>query len=381
MPSLYIHPRSPYYYVRIFDSYEPERKKKRKSFPSKIKVTEADWKNYFKAKEEGKKYKPNGNKETKELLQRLNTGLLERKIFAETGIKSKPSITLKAGLAEFLSVKSYNYSNKTIQLKQLAVRHLIEAAGDKAIADYNEHDYAKLLKYFKMKKFKPAGINIYTAHLSPIFNYFVERKYSEKNIIKVTAPPKGEPEPISFKEMQLILNYFKNKKTDDGERQYQLIYFLLLTGMRISSALQVSNDDIFYEEELLRIKNVKADRVFYFPLYPELYNFLKDEMKISGNEDEVYLLFPYAQNDSPKFFSKATRDLFKLKKIKRAYSFHNLRDTFTSWLANKDVDRGMIKLLLDHSSQKVTDEYYTRIEAKTLKRQFKKIRFRDYVNT
>ena len=101
---------------------------------------------------------------------------------------------------------------------------------------------------------------------SSILNFFITNKWAEKNIILIVKSTKTNTMPIPYAEMQKILKYYKIKNL----QQYHLVYFLLLTGMRPSSAVKISWENIFFDQGYLKVENVKGKKDYYFPLHNEL---------------------------------------------------------------------------------------------------------------
>lgn len=373
MAALFVRPDSPYYWIMYYDSQEPVPSNRKKRLSTKIEVTESDLRRFLDWRDKGANIEARprvqGNKEVNELLKKISAGLVEKKLFDKFGIKIKKGILLSVGFEEFLLLHP-DYAENTIKAKRSALSHLIKAVGNKNIDLYADYDYSKLIEYFRKKGFSQSGMNIHTAHLSALFNYFVKKKYCNENIIQVIKPSKGIPKPLTDKELQKILIYYEEKAI---KYHYYLVYFLVLTGMRISSALAQRWEMINFANKTMQVINVKAKRKrFYFPLYPELENLLR-----SMNPQKNGRLFPeFEETGVPKFFQRDMKLLYERGAIGQKYTFHNLRDTFASMLANKNIDRSIVKDLLDHSSVAVTSEFYTEITAKTLKNQFKKIVFR-----
>lgn len=373
MPGIFIRDDSPFYWLMYYDKLEPVPSRRKKRISTKIEVTESDLQRYhnWKAKGGSIKDRPKvqGNNEVRDLAKKITAGLVERELLKKSGIVLKKGILLSEGLEEYLNLHP-ELAENTIKAKKLAVNHLLKVAGDKFLYHYTDSDYGKLIEYFRAKGFSQSGMNIHTAHLSPLFNFFVKKKYCDENIIKIIQPVKGSPKPLTEKELQGILKYYEAKGVD---YHFHLIYFLILTGMRISSAMAQKWEMINFENKTMQVINVKAKRkIFYFPLYPELENLLK----IMNPKKDGRLFHQFEETGVPKFFQRDMNTLFERGAIGNKYTFHNLRDTFASTLANKNIDRSIVKELLDHSNVAVTSEFYTQIAAKTLKDQFKNILFR-----
>lgn len=172
--------------------------------------------------------------------------------------------------------------------------------------------------------------------------------------VQSIKPPRPEMEIIPESDLKAILAYFKAHNIV----HYHLVNFLLLTGFRVSSAIAQRWDWINYETGLMQAYNKKANRPFYFPIYPELKKLVKDMHKTKIDNS----LFHLAGNDSTKFWNRGLKVLIKEKKILKHYKLHSLRKTFSTRLARKKIDRHIVKSLLDHSSVSTTSDFYTLID-------------------
>ena len=382
MAALYIRKDSPFYYIRYYDVHEEDPAKRPKSLPTKIEVTAADrskrltWEKKGKI---GKAPKVNGNNETKVLLQRVISASVDLNIEAKTGLKIKKQIALNQGLQEFLNSKP-KLKPASIHAYELAEWHLREAITDKPILYITRKDFNKLISRFDDLGAALTSIDIHTRHLYAMFRYFVKRKYIEENPITVMVSPKREADPIPRDDMEVILKHFQSKylnwdderKIEEAKAQYHLIYFLLLTGFRISSALAQVWEKIVMKENMMTAINVKArGKEFYFPIHPELKKLLK--LMGPGEGD----LFPYSfKRGSPVFWRRGINYLYENKKILRKYRVHDLRKTFTSWMVNSGVNPSVLQKLLNHSDIRVTNDIYTKMETKLLGSQFQNIKFK-----
>jgi integrase len=336
MSSLYRRDNSPFIWLRYYDKLEPDQSKRRKSFNTKIKDTRAGW------------------KKARELQQSFDAGLIQSQIFRSRGIKLKRQILLSEGLKEFLSVK--DIKPNTVDAYKLAVKHFKTACKDKSINNYTIQDGKKFIQFLSNQS--QASQSIHTRHLSALFNYFVKSEYATKNIITIVPAPRGNPKSIPYNEIKSILSWYKKR----NETQYQFVYFLLLTGFRVSTALQLTWDKVDFENEIITAKNVKAKRDFYFPIHNELKKLL-----MNMNPQSSGKVVPY-KAESPVFWRRNMPTLLEEEIIKNRYTLHQLRKTFGSWLANAGVDRSTLKELFDHSSVSVTDDHYIEMQNAQKKR-------------
>jgi len=367
--SFYIVKNSPYYMIRIYDKFEKDPRKRRKSFSSKIKVTDSDRAKFLKG---GMKYQ--GNNEIKNLINSLIAGYVDTKIEKMLKIHLHPGVEFLEGVKEYYS-KHPDLAQSTIKLKEAAAGYFIRAAGNKSINLYTYRDYDKFLKL--LSGLSQATINLHTSHLSPMFNFFVKQKYCAENIIIVTAPQKGNPKPIPETDRKTIFRYYDRKKP---EYHAWLIYMFYYTGIRTSSALNLTVDRISLDLNLIEFTNLKKRKAqrrnFFFPIHPELKPILKKILSHKNYTPGERLFYWFGENEHPKFFDRDMRKLLKDGKIKRKYSLSDWRDTFSSYLANNKVHSSHLQKLLDHTDIRTTEEYYTQLEALTLFNIIKGIKFK-----
>lgn len=379
MKGVYIQKQSPYYWLRYYDKLEPEPSRRRKSINTKIPVTAADRKRY----ENGERLI--GTPELRRLVQEFRAGLVERDLQAKSGVKLKKKLLFSEGYKEFKNIKSVPGSpdyikEKTIINYNIAVNHFINACGDKYIYKYNDKDYYKLLYYFEEKNLSNNSRSIYTRSLHALWNYFIHKKYAQQNIIKASPSEEKDPNPILFEDMYTILQSLKQDKK--YPHHYWLIYFMLLTGCRPSSALLQMKEDIDFKRKIITIKNVKAGErkgkpYYRFPLYNELENLLKEMGVNHGDSGRLFYMFKI----NPKnyiyplsFWKRKINSLYNERKIEKRYTLKQIRSTTASFLINVlKMDIYTVKKLLDHANIQVTDKNYVDFNINIAREELNKI--------
>ncbi len=392
MRGVYIQKNSPFYWHRYYDKSEQTPSKRPKSLNTKIEVSEADWKRF----EAGEK--PVGTHEVKKLVDGFRRGLNERDIQAKTGIKIKKDLKLSEGYKEFKEYKSTPGLKKGLKKKTLinydiAVEHFIKASGDRYIYRYTDNDYVKLLNYFEAlqipinkakDKFKSLSVNsrsIYTRSLCALWNYFLEKNYCSKNIIEPTDSEEKDPDPIPADEMYTIIKYLREVK--EHPHYYWIIYFMLLTGCRPSSAMVQLKEDIDFKRRVIKIRNVKSGKrkkkpYYLFPLYKELFNLLHNEVGIqqgdSGRLFDMYSVIPENYTYPLSFWDRRIKLLNIAKQISRKYILKQIRPTFISFLINiLKMDIYKVFKLADHADIKITDKHYINLKLALVREEMDEI--------
>ncbi len=339
---------SPFFYIKIYKSkrVEPDPRKRRQNKSTKFPTTRE------------------GEKQVKDYVKKINAQLVEKEYQTIFGITPTKKMLLSEGVFDFLENKP-KLAKKTIVAYKLAAEHFIAALGNRNIAAYTKRDSPKFLKYMINKGHSKSTQAIFTRHLSAMWNYFVTENFAETNIIVKEKSDKVNADFIPGKDLTTILEYLKSKNLN----HYYFTEFLLLTGMRPSSAIIAKWENIYWEEGSMLVRNVKAKRDFYFPLYKDLDELLKKiGIKKHGK------IFSYTQ--TPSFFKVVSKKLFEQEKISRRYTLYQLRNSFASYLANNKVSREIIQKLLNHSDSKITEKHYITYELKTFKKEIERARKR-----
>lgn len=386
MKGVYVRNDSPYYWLRYYDKLESSSNanKKKKSLNTKIEVTEADWKR-FRNKE-----KLIGTQKIRELSTSFRTALAQKNIEFHSGVKILKEPLLSEGYKEFKIDKSVPGSKERLKEKTLinytiAVDHMIAACGDKKIYKYSgEKDYVALLHYFEAldlpgktiihkdgkvekttKKMSQNSRSIYTRSLRALWNYFCDKNYAARNIIEPVDPEDKDPNPIPLDEMFSIVNYFRDDLKNPCH--YHLVYFMLLTGCRPSSAMVQLKEDIDLKRKVIKIKNVKTGKkknkeYFQFPIYKEL-KLLLEEMGVKqGDTGRLFHQFKLNELNYTyplSFWERGIKSLKIGKKVQQYYIMKQIRPTTASFMINVlKVDAFTVQKLLDHTDIKITDKHY-----------------------
>lgn len=259
-------------------------------------------------------------------------------------------------LKHFLKVKQIKH--KTWELYKYSAEHMLTAVTDKEIDSYNIFDYERLLDYLNKKNFSTSTKSIITRHLFAIFNYFKKEGYLKKNPIqKINI--KEMPKPIGEDDLKRILAYFKELDSS----YYRLVRFAVLTGFRRSTLTEPLIIDM--KKEIIRAKNVKGDRDFYFPIYQELKIFLNE---CGINEIFVGKFTKFSATTLSHKFNAGIKKLLNDGFIEKHYNFHQLRHTAATHFADKLADIKSVKDILDHTDIR-TSEGYVKINLDSVKRR------------
>lgn len=367
MRGVYIQPRSPYYWLRYYDKTEPDLNKRRKSICTKILITPTDLTYYKNCKKNNRKVKLKGSSDLLLFIDAFNRGLNEMYIAYKAGLKLNYQKTFNDGFSDFLYFHSIpdtkdELKQNTVTLYNIVAKLFLKVCSNKPISEYTEKDYTKFLYYLDDVKLSQNTKSIYTRHLKAIWSFFLSKNYCNVNII-IKIPEKiKDPDPIPANDLQIILNHLRSHTVQIY--QYHLIMFMLLTGCRPSSALVQPAENIDFNNNVIRIVNVKTGKrkgkdYYNFPLYSSLRTLLLEIGVKSGRLFHQFSVNGANYTGSLKFWSRLQSSLFNKKQISRKYTLKQLRPTFASYCINiLQMDIYTVQKLLDHSDIKVTNQHY-----------------------
>ena len=252
-------------------------------------------------------------------------------------------ITLDDALQEFLELKSFKPKTKLIY--KSAVDHVKAVSNSAPVHSIDKTHIRLLLKRWNEKALSRNSQSMYCRHLSALWKYFVKEGYAEENLIPKIKYINKEPEDIAVKDLKIILDYLDGK-------QYHVVKFLLTTGVRISTLLDLDWKDINWKEGFITFRNIKVnEQPFTYPLTQEIRSQLKEMKPQLGGK-----IFEYKNIEGIKSFWY--RALDKLE-IPGKYTLHQLRKTYFSIRVNSGMS-------LDDLSR------ITNTDARTLKKHYAK---------
>lgn len=347
MARFYLRPRSPFYYIDVFDRSEGKRIR----IATKIKGTAADFNRM------GMGTPLRGNKEIIALIAKIEAAITSKIIEESLNIRLTPSISLSEAYNDY----AFNHpaiKPATLYSYKIALDTFLQVVGDKDIANVNSNDYNNYYKHLIDNNYSLATQSSYIKRLNVLWNFFIEKKYCKINIIKKIKDPEGHPEPIPMEDLNTIFEYFKVKSIRDHSalQQYNFISIMRYTGLRQSSIIALSWDDVDFANNIVWVNNVKGNKRYPYPLHQKLKLILTEMGTKQGK------IFNYKGTDSLSFWDRDLKNLVTAGKIRKKYQMYQLKDTFASELVNSGVAVGTVQTLLNHYNIKTTQQHYVSVQ-------------------
>ena len=156
--------------------------------------------------------------------------------------------------------------------------------------------------------------------------------------------------------------------TDKLYAKVLLIY--LYTGWRATELLELPKTDIFLDEwYMVGGKKTQAGKNRIVPIHPRIRAFVQELYEAPGD----YLLTPNSHPRTYPSLFKRMRDILNACNITTAYTIHDCRHTFSSWLDDAAVSPVIRDRLMGHAGKTLDEKVYIHKTLEQLREAIKKI--------
>ncbi len=238
-----------------------------------------------------------------------------------------------------------NYSRVQIQNRAYTLSRFARIMVDNGITPekVNFKIAAKFLEYERGRK-RPSSLSWEISILKSFYNYVRKLGKIDENPfedMRVKGSGEGGLKALSEEELNRLLK----AAYDLDPVKADAIKFLAYTGLRISEFLNLTSGNIDLENQVMRVFNVKTDKLDVVPLLKESLEILK-RRKI---ED----LNKYHKSTYDRFLKKAAEKAG----INKLVTVHVLRHTFVTMILARTKDPLLTKQLARHASLHTTSKY------------------------
>lgn len=231
-------------------------------------------------------------------------------------------------------------------------------------------------------KLSSLTINRKISALSRYYDFLVKIEKINESPLKNHKRLKVQPKiiiPFSEHEVLTVMDVFEN--TFEGKRDALIIEMLYSTGIRRDELIKLSLNNIFLDEDLIKVVG-KRKKERLVPILPTLkenmakYLEIRNEKKISS---ENFFITTTGKQIGPSLVYRVVKKYFSKVSSKVKKSPHVLRHSFATHLLNNGADINTIKEILGHSSLAST-QIYTKIKLPKIISDYKKNHPREIKN-
>lgn len=261
------------------------------------------------------------------------------------------------------SLKDNNYSQNTIKTYS-SIIHKFTTYLKNQIAIYNEKEF---IKFF----------NGYIIHLKQVKNvsqnyiYLVTvviKKFLELNNIhfldSIAIPKRTKPSPnfLTQKEVKQLLDSITWDENSDSDfrvitkiRDKLIVTLLYSSGLRVSELINLTIDDVNFEEKQLSIVSRNNSRVI---LLDKSSNQLIQKYLKKRTQKSKYLVVNKSGNQlTPRYVQLMIKKYGNESGIKKKITPHILRHSYATHLLEQGVNIKIIQEILGHSNLSTTQIY------------------------
>lgn len=278
------------------------------------------------------------------------------------------SLTFQKAYNEFQTHnKARNLAPATIKNYEVFKRLFAEFMGDNdfPLDSITPNIIKKYIQHLDNKGNSPIAINTKLRHLRAAINYFADCEYMDRIPVKLIKAEKPVKETYTDTELALLLKKPNLRKAGfDDYRNWVLVNYLLATGNRLSSVINIRISDLNLDEDEIILRHTKNKSQQIIPiasaLKPILLEYLRYR-KPSSPEDYLFCTW-HGKQLSVNGIGIAIQRYNRRRGVNKT-SVHLFRHTYAKkWImAGGDILR--LQKLLGHKSLDMVKEYVTMFNA------------------
>lgn len=230
--------------------------------------------------------------------------------------------------------------------------------GEYEIERLNSEIIDRYILYLQEQELKPVTINSYLRAIRAVFNFFSDNNYCRKIKITLLKTEKPLKEIYTDKELEILLKKPNLNKVDfNTYKIWVLENYLLGTGNRISTALEVKIGDIDFYSGTILLRKTKNRKQQIIPLSSTLAAILSEYLTHRGGDSDDYLFCNSWGRMADKRTIQQGIANYNLSKGISKTSCHAFRHTFATMYLRNGGDIYRLQKLLGHSTIQVTEQY------------------------
>lgn len=260
---------------------------------------------------------------------------------------------------EFINqCKARNLSKATIRNYTQQWTYFVDWWGGETISTIDKDTILQYIRHLQAKDISVETINSALRILRVILNYYHEQDYIRPVKIKLLKSELPVKETYTDQELSIMLKKPDIKKCSFREfRTWCVINFLVGTGIRARSLVNIKICDLDLENNLVKLSVVKNRKPQILPLPPSLVTVLNLYLRHRGGEPADYLFC--SETNSKLRESSINHDVKRYNEARGIThsGLHKFRHTFARSFILSGGDPFRLQRLLGHSTLDMTRRY------------------------
>lgn len=276
------------------------------------------------------------------------------------GIKVKTvTMTLETALEKFINhCRIKNLTPATIRNYEKECGYFISWFGqEKELATIDADTIDEFILYCRDSDNSEAYIASRVRQNRAFLYWCMEREYLREFAIKIPKATETVKEPYTDAELTKLIRQPSPDATFAEWRNWCLVNFLIGTGCRISTALNIRISDVDFQNSRITLTKLKNRSIQLIPVSSALIKVLKKYLKLWEYSDTDYLFPTY---EGTKFQTSSAQSAITLYNKSRGvsrYSAHLFRHTYAKNYIMAGGNAFQLQRLMGHSTLDMTNHY------------------------
>jgi integrase/recombinase XerD len=268
-----------------------------------------------------------------------------------------------------------NLSEMTIRFYEQNLVHFFrftEEIGIEYVREIEKKHVDKFIMWLKYKGLKDTTINTYLRATRAFLYFAMRENYLIKFEINLIKADKQQKEPYTEEEIKKLIKKPNLRECGFVEhRNWVLVNYLLETGNRLNTVLNLKVGDIDLENGMVVLTTTKNRKAQYNPISENLVKILKEYIRMYRLKKDDYLFInELGEQMTRNAIQHAIRRYNKSRGVNKT-SIHAFRHTFAKHYITSGGDAFKLQRLLGHSTLDVTLNYVN-LYGKDLKEGYEK---------
>lgn len=269
--------------------------------------------------------------------------------------------TFKDGCEEYLlDCKARNLREGTLKhytdtMKQL-YKYIPE---DTPIEDLNATTFREFIVEMRERpEINSQSLNTYARDLKTIMYFFMRQNYIDTVKLDVPKVDKKPIETYTDTELHTLLKKPNLKQCTFTEyKMWVMTNFLLSTGVRQKSLLNIKIKDLDFDSELINITHTKNRKALIIPMNSDIKKILQEYIRHRGGEKDDFLFCNiYGKQLAKSTMIHTLLEYNKARGVEKSGT-HRYRHTFAKKWVLMNGNIVTLQKILGHSSLQMTQNY------------------------